>query len=602
MKLDTVHEKMFFETTIIAEFVESSLQQDAGSTNFYQQPNIWQQNDTKISNINDDNNIQNKQIPDDNNLDYSQDSKNYFENVDYDNNANAYEPNEFGEYSSPIFDLMDNVFETPPHSIDIMSISQATESAAVNGNILSPTNGDLPKKEFIDNTDMSVSPEVSKLNSTNVINYNNTNNNNNESVTDNSEGQNRLQTFSFPQKELLKKNLKPKYHQPSHVHKVEKHKSQTSKNSPIQQINTKPTTINKRMTIQHHHDDIARHQPRASSSTSKNKLKSSQSNPSSTQSSDNNNNNENTTNTTTSTSSSSSTTKYTITNFSSKPSNVNSKPVKIVDSSQLVTPPVDCTFSISPSFPTLVVKNQIIKPYPTVELTRDGKVLADNIPTSITMYYADVFLVTSDDRSFTLSGTTRTNFAEDGKAAFKMLRSTALSSKYGASKFRLRFEVQKDDGLNLNPILLISSEFPIVAKVPKDSKLILEKLVPNKVPSDVSTEVAILGYFPTSPNAVLEVRLCQDGEDVESSQSIRCERAGRGLYFVTPCLNLTETQRFWVYIYCNGVCGPKPKDLMLIPRAQFYDEDWSEPQLLSANLLQSDLPTTSNEECTSEEC
>eukprot|EP01125_Pyxidicula_operculata_P018460 TRINITY_DN654_c1_g1_i4.p1 TRINITY_DN654_c1_g1~~TRINITY_DN654_c1_g1_i4.p1 ORF type:complete len:201 (+),score=12.78 TRINITY_DN654_c1_g1_i4:117-719(+) len=137
------------------------------------------------------------------------------------------------------------------------------------------------------------------------------------------------------------------------------------------------------------------------------------------------------------------------------------------------------------------------------------------------MYYADVFLVTSDDRSFTLSGTTRTNFAEDGKAAFKMLRSTALSSKYGASKFRLRFEVQKDDGLNLNPILLISSEFPIVAKVPKDSKLILEKLVPNKVPSDVSTEVAILGYFPTSPNAVLEVRLCQDGEDVESSQSIR---------------------------------------------------------------------------------
>lgn len=232
--------------------------------------------------------------------------------------------------------------------------------------------------------------------------------------------------------------------------------------------------------------------------------------------------------------------------------------------SNSVKPPNGYTFVLGEEFPSVVVKNQLFKPNPSIILANEHDGKTATTPPEIEMFFVNVSLVSSRDqkRTFQLTGNGRVSFNEC-KAVFKNLRTSALSSKYGDCKFLLKFEIAREDS-PLSPHIMMSPSFQIVAKIPKDSKLLLERLIPTTVPSNLSIEVSLLGFYPISTTAAFEVIIYTD-DNLDNCLNIRCERAGRGLYFKSPVLTLAEAKKFPVYLSFNGMTSPKPRYLTFIP-------------------------------------
>jgi len=229
-----------------------------------------------------------------------------------------------------------------------------------------------------------------------------------------------------------------------------------------------------------------------------------------------------------------------------------------------VQAPPGCQFRLIDNLPTTIIKNQIIRPYPTVVLVdnRSNK-FPDPVPAEIPNYAVDVALIQENgdkNTSFPLSGNSRQYFMGNCRVTFDSLRTSVLSSKSGDSKFQLLFEITKK-GSDALPLQLYSTCIKFVSKISKDTKLIIEKLIPDSVPARRTTEVAVLGFFRAGSALSAKVILNSD-EDLDSAITIKCQHAGMGIFFQSPVLEIKETKTFPVYITDDtGTVSPEPRML-----------------------------------------
>jgi len=111
------------------------------------------------------------------------------------------------------------------------------------------------------------------------------------------------------------------------------------------------------------------------------------------------------------------------------------------------------------------------------------------------------------------------------------------------------------------PLQLFSTSIKFVSKISKDTKLIIEKLIPDCVPASRATEVAVLGFFRAGSTLSAKVIVNSD-EDLDSAITIKCQHAGMGIFFLSPILEVKETKTFPVYITDDtGIVSPEPRML-----------------------------------------
>eukprot|EP01125_Pyxidicula_operculata_P008396 TRINITY_DN281_c2_g1_i4.p1 TRINITY_DN281_c2_g1~~TRINITY_DN281_c2_g1_i4.p1 ORF type:complete len:366 (-),score=30.51 TRINITY_DN281_c2_g1_i4:35-1132(-) len=203
--------------------------------------------------------------------------------------------------------------------------------------------------------------------------------------------------------------------------------------------------------------------------------------------------------------------------------------------------------------PTVVINNSPLTMCPTITLKSNDKNQSPSVGTVLDNYFVDIS-ISDENCQLRILGNSRVYFDTSKSVVFYNMKVLGSSSKY----FNLRFDVKNSKGLQktiISPPILFTTR-----------RLIVEKVVPNVVSSNQSTEVAVMGFFSTSRTSALDSFHAKIEQNDGPPIIVKCYQVGQSLIFETPILQI-ERQTPLQVIIKNDDEESEPFTLVFNPSA-----------------------------------